>query len=241
MNTILVTGGSRGLGLKITEDLLSQGNHIFTVSRRVSDRLNSLKLKYPGRLEPLEFDLSQTDSIREDLFMKHIGSDRPIDGLVNNAAVSYENLVTDFDQESVRNMFQVGVFSAMELSKLVLRNMILHRRAGSIVHISSITAHRGYKGLSMYAASKGALEAFSRNLAREWGSRGIRSNCVVPGFLETEMTSELSPEIKQKIFARNSLKKATSLPSVASTVSFLLSERSNSITGQNFIVDAGSL
>ena len=240
MNTILVTGASRGLGLEITEKLLAEGNHLFTVSRSVSESLRSLKSKHPKRLQTITFDLRQTGRIKQELFEKHIGLTTPIDGLVNNAAISYDDLITDLNQDSLLEMFQVGVFSAMELTKLVLRNMLLHRRQGSLVHVSSISVHTGYKGLAMYAASKGALEAFSRNLAREWGSRGIRSNCVVSGFMETDMTAGLPTEVKSKILARTSLKQPTSLQSVAGTVAFLLSEVSHSITGQNLIVDAGA-
>ena len=93
----------------------------------------------------------------------------------------------------------------------------------------------------MYAATKGALEAFSKNAAREWGSLGIRSNCVVAGFMETDMSATLPTEQKQKIFNRTALRKATSLDSVASTISYLLSSKSDSITGQNVFVDSGTI
>ncbi|THC82881.1 SDR family oxidoreductase, partial [Bacteroides fragilis] len=92
---------------------------------------------------------------------------------------------------------------------------------GSIIHISSISVHTGYKGLSMYASSKGALEAFSKDTAREWGQLGIRSNVVVPGFMETAMSSSLTEEQKDRIYKRTSLKQATDVRSVAETVAFL--------------------
>ena len=119
--------------------------------------------------------------------------------------------------------------------------MLLHKSIGSIIHISSISVHTGYKGLAMYAASKGALEAFSKNTAREWGETGIRSNCLVAGFMDTEMSSTLSSEQKDRIFKRTALKTATSLNSVANTIKFLLSNESASITGQNIFVDSGTI
>ena len=119
--------------------------------------------------------------------------------------------------------------------------MIYNKVSGSIVHISSISVHTGYNGLSMYASTKGALEAFSKNTAREWGRKGIRSNCVVAGFMETDMSSGLTNEQKDRIYNRTSLKKPTSKQSVASTIEFLLSDNSNSITGQLINVDNGTI
>jgi 3-oxoacyl-[acyl-carrier protein] reductase len=93
----------------------------------------------------------------------------------------------------------------------------------------------------MYAASKGALEAFSKNTSREWGTKGIRSNCIVAGFMETSMSSTLSDEQKNRIYQRTSLKQATNINSVAETISFLLSEKAKSITGQNIFIDNGTI
>ena len=93
----------------------------------------------------------------------------------------------------------------------------------------------------MYASSKGALEAFSKNTAREWGALGIRSNVVVPGFMDTAMSSTLAEEQKDRIYKRTSMKAATSVHSVAETVAFLLSDAACSITGQNIHVDNGTI
>lgn len=133
------------------------------------------------------------------------------------------------------------LFTPMLMTKYVLRNMLLHGTRGSIVHVSSISAHTGYKGLAIYASSKGAIEAFSKNTAREWGPRGVRSNVVVPGFMETAMSASLSGEQKSRIYRRTSLKSATSISSVAATVAFLLSEGASSITGQAVHVDCGTI
>ena len=129
----------------------------------------------------------------------------------------------------------------MILTKYAIRNMLLHKVKGSIVHISSISAHTGYKGLAMYASSKAALEAFSKNTSREWGELGIRSNVIVPGFMETAMSATLSGEQKDRIYKRTSLKQATDINSVAETIAFLLSDKARSITGQNIHVDNGTI
>ena len=138
-------------------------------------------------------------------------------------------------------MYAVNVFSPMVLTKYAIRQMLLHGVKGSIVNISSISVHTGYKGLAMYASTKGAIEAFSKNMAREWGERGIRSNCLVAGFMETEMSSTLSDEKKNRIYKRTSMKKPVEINSVAETVCFLLSKKADSITGQNINVDNGTI
>lgn len=138
-------------------------------------------------------------------------------------------------------MYRINVFAPMMLTKFVLRNMLFNKYEGSIIHISSISVHTGYKGLSMYASTKGALEAFSKNTAREWGERGIRSNALIAGFMETGMSASLSDEQRNRIYNRTSLKKPTAKSSVSSTVEFLLSEKSSSITGQNIFVDNGTI
>ncbi len=236
---ILVTGGTRGLGLEIVRQLLASEHRVFAVGRNASRELE--ELGDGGSLTFIPYDLAQPQGIKEQLFDAGIGIDTPLHGLVNNAALAYDDLISNLDLERLQQLFQVNVFSPMQLTKCAIRNMLLHKVAGSVVHISSVSAHTGYKGLAMYAASKGAMESFSKNVAREWGAKGIRSNCVVPGFMETEMSSALSEDQKQRIYQRTALKQATQLSSVAATVCFLLSDASCSVTGQNIFVDAGTL
>ena len=147
---------------------------------------------------------------------------------MNNAAVAYDDIVTNLNLERLKAMYNVNVFTPMMMTKNVIRNMILHHTKGVIIHISSISVHTGYKGLAMYASSKGALEAFSKDTAREWGPA-------------TAMSSTLTDDQRNKIYARTSLKAATSIRSVAETVAFLLSEKAESITGQNIHVDNGTI
>ena len=238
---ILLTGGSRGLGLAIAQLQLELGNSVFIVNRSVSPELSELLKLYKQRAVFVECDLTKPDTIKASVFDRHIGLELPIHGVVNNAAVAYQDLVSNLNCDMLEDMFQINLFSPMVLTKLAIRNMLLHQTAGSIVHVSSICSHKGYKGLAMYAATKGALEAFSKNVAQEWGTKGIRSNCVVPGFMETSMSASLSVPDRNKIFRRTALRAATSIHSVASTVGFLLSDASCSITGQEFAVDAGAV
>lgn len=238
---ILITGISKGLGLKTTQTLLEKGHTIYGISRSQTAELNNILEKYPNNLKWMKYDLSDIKEIRQVIFKDWIGLNTPIHGLVNNAALAYDDIVTNINIEPLEKMYQVNVFSPMLLTKFVIRHMLLHHIKGSIVHISSISVHTGYKGLSMYASTKGALEAFSKNTAREWGEVGVRSNCLVAGFMETEMSSSLSENQKNRIYKRTSMKQAVDVNSVAETISFLLSGDAKSITGQNIHVDNGTI
>lgn len=238
---ILVTGCSRGVGLEICKVLLAQGNTVYGIARSHTDEFKALESEYAGKLFFKSIDLSDSEGARKSVFKEFVTNDIVLDGYVNNAAVAYDDIVTNLNLNRLKAMYDVNVFTPMVITKYAIRNMLLHKTKGSIVHISSISVHTGYKGLAMYASSKGALEAFSKDTAREWGVLGIRSNCVVPGFMATAMSSTLTDEQRSKIYARTSLKDATSINSVAETVAFLLSDKACSITGQNVHVDNGTI
>ncbi len=231
---VLVTGAAGGLGLAVVRRLLLDGYSVSAVVRRESLALTDLQAEFGERLEVLQFDLNDWRALES--WQPLIDPHRCWSGLVNNAAVAYDDLVSNARVDELASMFDVNVLAPILLSKLVIRNMILHQTPGSLVHVSSISTRDGYKGLAMYAATKGALEAFSKGVAREWGSRGIRSNCVVPGFMETRMSESLSPEQREKIYRRRPLGKAVEVDSVAATVAFLIGPESRSITGQEYVV-----
>jgi len=241
MRNIILTGVSKGLGLEISKELLREDYTVYGLSRSSSNEFQELIKSYPDNMKWLSYDLQDPKSIRDEVFKKWIGFDTPIHGFINNAALAYDDIVTNLNINKLSEMYQVNVFSPMNISKYVLRHFLLHKVQGSIVHLSSISVHTGYKGLAMYASTKGALEAFSKNTAREWGSVGIRSNCIVAGFMETNMSKSLNSDQKNRIYNRTSLKKPTELISVANTCLYLLSDMSSSITGQNIFVDSGTI
>jgi 3-oxoacyl-[acyl-carrier protein] reductase len=240
MKTILLTGVSKGLGLVLLKLLLKDGNIIYGISRSDNEELNKLKKLFPDNFIHLKYDLSLTESVKE--LSKYILKNKlKFDSFVNNAAVAYDDIITNANFDKLDLMFKTNVLNPIMITKSILRNFILNNVRGSIIHISSISVHTGYKGLSMYASTKGALEAFSKNTAREWGEFGIRSNCVVAGFMETDMSDGLTDEQKDRIYKRTSLKKETDKYSVAETIKFLISDGSSSITGQNLFVDSGTI
>ncbi|OUS12189.1 3-oxoacyl-ACP reductase [Nonlabens dokdonensis] len=241
MKNILLTGCSRGVGLSIAKSLIASGYNVYGVSRKITPEYEQLMNENENQVFYKSFDLADPDSVQEQLFKNYITNSVPLHGFINNAAIAYDDIITNLNLDRLRNMYEVNVFSPYNITKYAIRNMIYNRVKGSIVHVSSISVHTGYKGLAMYAGSKGALEAFSKNTAREWGERGVRSNCLVAGFMDTDMSATLGDDMKDRIFKRTSLKVPTALESVADMITFLISEEAKSITGQNIHVDSGTI
>lgn len=240
MQWIIVTGDSGGLGSAIVRTILEDGKYgVIGISRRENNVVDSIKKEYSNYVH-INFDLNNTTEVKR-LYREEIRKIGSMYGLVNNSAMAYDDIVTNLDYEKLHMMYQINVYSPMMLTKYAIRDMILHKTQGSIIHISSVSAHTGYKGLAMYASTKGAMEAFSLDTAREWGIRGIRSNVVAPGFMETNISAKLTDEQKQKIYQRTALKKATDVQSVAEMVYFLLSDKASSITGTVVRVDNGTI
>lgn len=242
MRNILVTGVSKGLGIAIVKSLLEDSETcVYGVSRTRTKELDQLLESNPERLKWKSYDLGNVEDIRGEIFKNFIGFTTPLHGFVNNAAIAYDDIVTNLSYEPLLKMYNVNVFAPMMITRFVIRHFLFHHIRGSIVHLSSISVHTGYKGLAMYASTKGALEAFSKNTAREWGELGIRSNALVAGFMETDMSGTLSDDQRNRIYNRTSMKIPTSLCSVAATINFLLSDEAKSITAQNIHVDSGTI
>lgn len=173
MKTILLTGDTGGLGVSILDVLLKKSNYkVIGISRSENQFVHMYKERYPEQYYHISFDLRNTENIKE-LYTHQIKKIGSIYGLVNNSAIAYDDIVTNANISKIEDMFQLNVFAPIMLTKYVIRDMLLYNIKGSIVNISSISAHTGYKGLSMYASTKGALEAFSKGVAREWGERGL--------------------------------------------------------------------
>ena len=242
MRNVIVTGGSRGLGLGIACKLACAGYRVIAVARNQSDRLaaaiEQMELQKPGSLHFFPFDLANIEELSQ-LVKKLRKQFGPLYGLVNNAGVSFDGTLALTPNSAVDRLVRLNTVSPIVLTKYVVRAM-LSDGGGRIVNVASIVGSSGYSGLSVYGATKASLIAFTRSLAREVGRMGINVNAVAPGFVDTEMTSGLTSEQRQKIARRSALKRLTEIDDVAEAVEFLLGRKSKSITGTVLTVDAGS-
>jgi 3-oxoacyl-[acyl-carrier protein] reductase len=234
----LVTGGSRGIGRAIVAALINDGWQVAFTYRTQVDAAKDLEKLFDGRAIAFQLDLNdqaRPDSLRRDIEAK-IGL---IQGLVNNAAIRFDGLLAMTTNQEWNNLMDTNVGGVFRCCRAVLPSM-LKQRNGSIVNVSSLAALRGLVGQTAYSASKAALLGLTRSLAREMGKRMIRVNAVVPGYVETDMTSALSDQIKQRLRASECLPSGTTAEDVAQVVAFLLSKRAAAVTGQVIPVDAGS-
>jgi 3-oxoacyl-[acyl-carrier protein] reductase len=239
MRNVLVTGGSRGIGLAIARRLTASGYHVTAVARRESDDLRRAVHEVGGdRLRFKPFDLSEIDAIPA--FVKTLRDEfGAIYGLVNNAGTSTEGLLATMRNSDIEAQIRLNVLSPAILTKYVVRHMMADG-AGRIVNISSIIASTGYNGLSVYGATKAAATGLTRSLAREVGKLGITVNAIAPGFIHTELTKGLSEEDRQRIASRSALRRLPEARDVAAMVEFLLGEGGRNITGTVLTVDAGN-
>jgi len=242
MRNVIVTGGSRGLGLGIARRLAESGFRAIVIARKESDEFALAKREAeearPGSLHFVPFDLTEIDGIPE--LVKKIRQDfGPIYGLVNNAGISTDGVLALTSIHQIERVVRMNTISPMVLTKYVVRVMMADG-GGRIVNMSSIVASTGYSGLSVYAATKASLVGFTRSLAREVGGMGVNVNAVAPGFVNTAMTQGLTEEQRQQIARRSALKRLVDVGDVANAVEFLLSDRSKNITGTVLTVDAGN-
>ena len=236
MRNVLVTGGSRGIGLAIARRLASRGYNVIAVARRESEELHEAAKS--GNLHFHACDLSDVDGIPA--FVKALREKfGAIYGLVNNAGLGTEGLLATMHNSDIEALVRLNVLSPVILTKYIVRHMMADGE-GRIVNISSIIASTGYNGLSVYGATKAAATGFTRSLAREVGKVGITVNAIAPGFIDTELTQGLGGEGRDKIAKRSALRRLPEVDDVARMVEYLFSDGGRNITGSVLTIDAGN-
>jgi 3-oxoacyl-[acyl-carrier protein] reductase len=242
MRNVIVTGGSRGVGLAIARRLAQSGYCVITLARNASDPLadaiREAEDDHLGAIHFRVFDLAEIDAIPD--LVRTLRKDfGPLYGLVNNAAVGTAGVLANMHNAQIERVVRLNTLSPIVLSKYAVRSMMAEG-VGRIVNVASIVAFSGGSGLSVYGATKASMIGFTRSLAREVGRLGINVNAVAPGFMATDMTESLTQDQREQVARRSALQRLVDPEDVAHSVEFLMSEKSRNITGTVLTVDAGN-
>jgi 3-oxoacyl-[acyl-carrier protein] reductase len=243
MGNVLVTGGSRGIGLSIVRRLAKTGHNVMAVARKESPGLRGVIEESAkaggGSIGFVACDLAETGGMAA--LVKRVRKDLgPVYALVNNAGMSVDGTLALTGDDQIEQVVRLNVVSPILLAKYVVRSMLADGVAGRVVNLASIVAFTGYSGLSVYAATKASMIGFTRSLAREVGRTGITVNAVAPGFVDTEMTRGMSEEHREQITRRSALRRLVEADDVAAAVEYLLSDGARNVTGTVLTVDAGN-
>jgi 3-oxoacyl-[acyl-carrier protein] reductase len=236
---VIITGGSRGLGAGIVQSFLELGNTVATCSRAPTDRTEAWARdpQLDGRFHHESVDLA--DGAAAGRFVHNvIERFGRIDVLVNNAGVARDGVIALIRDDEIDQVIDLNLRGTIHVTRQVSRRMLV-QRSGRIINISSIVGLSGYRGLSIYSATKAALDGFTRALARELGSRGITVNSVAPGYLRTEMSHGLDEDQLGQIERRTPAGRLGEPEDVAAAVRFLASGEASFINGQVLVVDGG--
>jgi 3-oxoacyl-[acyl-carrier protein] reductase len=240
--TCIVSGGSRGLGLATVERLLARGDRVATFSRTGSPALDALAADHPEQLHAELLDGADTEAVRG-FVTRAAARFGGIDHCIANAAIAAEGVLATTRDDQIDALLALNVKGTIVLVRECVRLMLVRpadRAAPTVVVVSSVVASRGSAGLSVYAATKAALEGFARSLARELGPRGIRVNAVAPGFLATDLSASLPAEDRDRIVRRTPLGRLGTPADVVGAIDFLTSARAGFITGPVLAVDGGA-
>jgi 3-oxoacyl-[acyl-carrier protein] reductase len=229
--TALVTGASRGIGRAIATGLSEAGASVVVGYRSGRDEAEDLAGKIGGRA--VQADVSSPEDAKR--LVEEAGD---LDILVNNAGITRDGLLARMPDDDWRAVIETNLSSVFYTCRAVCRPM-MKRRAGAIVNISSIVGVHGNPGQTNYAAAKAGIIGFTKSLARELGSRGVRANVVAPGYVHTRLTDVLPEELQQAMVENTPLGRIGTPEDVASTVRFLVSEEASFITGEVLLVDGG--
>ena len=230
---ILITGASRGIGKDIALKSKEKGYEVLGTST-TNEGVSSLK---ENGIHGLQLDLNDKRSVES--FNYLLTEEHPdIAVLVNNAGITRDNIVLRMTEEEWMDVLNINLNGAFKISKTVLKFM-LKKRWGRILNITSTSASTGNRGQANYAAAKAGIEAFSKSLAKEVGSRGITVNAIAPGYIQTDMTKVISEKVKEEILSQIPLSRFGKPEEISQLVDFLISDEASYITGQTIHINGG--
>ena len=233
---IIVTGASGGIGNAIIKKLYESGANILASGTRI-EKLEELKKNFKN-IKILKFDISQSDKIEE--FIENAASKLggSLDGIVNNAGITQDNLAIRMNLEEWQKVININLTSTFLMSKFAIKKM-LKNKSGKIVNITSVVGHTGNLGQANYTASKAGIVAMSKSLAIEYAKKNININCISPGFIKTAMTDKIDEKFKEVIISKIPSARLGEPDDIANAVLFLSSDQSNYINGETLHVNGG--
>jgi 3-oxoacyl-[acyl-carrier protein] reductase len=227
----LVTGASRGIGRAIAVELASAGASVVVGYRSGGEEAEAVAAEIGGRA--VQADVADVEDAKR--LVEEAGD---VDILVNNAGLTRDTLIARMSDDDWRSVIDTNLGGVFNTCRAVVRGM-MRRRSGAIVNVSSIVGLRGNPGQANYSASKAGIIGFTKSLARELGSRGVRANVVAPGYVSTRLTDAIAEELQQQMLAATPLGRFGDPADIAAAVRFLCSDEASFITGEVLLVDGG--
>ncbi len=236
----LVTGSSRGIGRGIAEKFLKEGAEVWGLCSKPSaakEELENLAKENGTLFHEIYADVGNAEQLTQ-IVKDALNQSGGFDVLINNAGITRDTLSFRMKKEMWDDVIRINLTSVFLICQIISNDMI-RKRSGSIINMASIVGIHGGAGQVNYAASKGGLIAYSKSLAKETGSRGVRVNAIAPGFIETDMTNAVNEDLRKTWVEGIPLKRAGKPEDVANAALFLASDLSTYITGQVLGVDGG--
>ena len=233
---IIVTGASGGIGNSIVKKLNESGANILASGTRI-EKLEELKKNFEN-IKILKFDISQSDKIEEFIENATIELGGSLDGIVNNAGITQDNLAIRMSLDEWQKVININLTSTFLMSKFAIKKM-LKNKSGKIVNITSVVGHTGNLGQANYTASKAGIVAMSKSLAIEYAKKNINVNCISPGFIKTAMTDKINDKFKEVIVSKIPSARLGEPDDIANAVLFLSSDQSDYINGETIHVNGG--
>ena len=238
---VLITGTRRGMGRAMLDVFAENGANIWAHARELTPEFaaacETVARKYGVEIRPLCFELTDQEAIKAAV-KQIMASKLPLDGLVNNAGVTYNALLPLSKLDEVRRQMEINFFAPYLLCQYAAKLMVRNKK-GSIVNMASTAAFDGNPGKTAYGASKAALVAMTRSIAAEMGRDGIRANCIAPGITDTDMLSTMPEQVVAETIGSLALQRAGLPGDMAHAAAFLISDASSYITGQTLRIDGG--
>ncbi len=238
----IVTGGSRGIGKATALALAEQGAQVVVTYVRGADEAKAVVAAIEekgGKAEAIGFDVADMTAAEAAVadVAKRLGR---LDILVANAGIAIDGLVLRVKEEDFDKLWAVNVKGAIACARAAIKPM-MRAKQGRIIFLSSIVGEMGNGGQTAYSATKAAIIGVTKTLAREYASRNITVNCVAPGFVDTEMTTAISPEMKEGMLKAIPLGRTGTPQEIASSIAFLVSDEASYVTGETLRVNGGML